>query len=199
MEEVNREVREFGVAVPGGVEHVRARKLHTTSNWLAISDCPNAFNAVKRTAVLVEVANYVPALTPFVARCHGTRPADVFFRMNSRETRTIPRSSGVQQGDPMEPAMFFLPCDQDYGVSGRNSREKEWKPSFTWTMSLLALCESRPTRLMPLPSSDDSSRTSTSWSTPPRPWLYHQKATPRRRRIFRSSKASMSALPAKEG
>ena len=58
--------------------------------------------------MLAEVANCVPALTPFVAKRYGTRPADVFFRMDSGETRTIPCSSGVQQGDPMGPEMFCL-------------------------------------------------------------------------------------------
>ncbi|CAN0597640.1 unnamed protein product, partial [Laminaria digitata] len=67
-------------------------------NWLVLTDCSNAFNTVKRTAVLEEVANCVPALTPLVAKCYCTRPADV----------TIACSSGVQQGDPMGPAMFCL-------------------------------------------------------------------------------------------
>ncbi|CAN0455442.1 unnamed protein product, partial [Laminaria digitata] len=70
-------------------------------------DCPNAFNTVRRTAVPEEVANCVPALTPSVAKCYDT-PAGVFFRMDSEETRTIACSSGVQQGDPMGPAMFCL-------------------------------------------------------------------------------------------
>ncbi|CAN0595363.1 unnamed protein product, partial [Laminaria digitata] len=61
---------------------------------LVLTDCSNAFNTVKRTAVLEE--------------CYGTRPADVFFRMDSGETRTIACSSGVQQGDPMGSAMFCL-------------------------------------------------------------------------------------------
>ena len=34
---------------------LRARTLHETVNWLVITDCYNAFNAVKRTAVLAEV------------------------------------------------------------------------------------------------------------------------------------------------
>ena len=86
----------------------RARTLHETGNWFVLTDCSNAFNTVKRTVVLAEAANCVPALTPFMAKCYGTRPADVFFRMDSGETRTIACSSGVQQGDPMEPAMFWL-------------------------------------------------------------------------------------------
>ncbi|CAN0554187.1 unnamed protein product, partial [Laminaria digitata] len=73
LEEVNREVRQYGVAVPGGVEHIglRARTRHETGNWLVLTDCPNDFHAVKRTAVLQEVANCVPALTPSVAKCYG--------------------------------------------------------------------------------------------------------------------------------
>ena len=110
LEEVNLEVRQSGVAVPGGVEHVgsRARMLHEMGNWLVLTDCSNAFNAVKRTEVLEEVANYVPALTPLVSKCYDTRPADVLFRMDSGLTRTIACSSGVQQGDPMGPAVFCL-------------------------------------------------------------------------------------------
>ena len=49
----------------------------------------------------------MPALTPLVAKCYGTRPADVFFRMDSGETRTIACSSAVQ-GDPKGPAIFCL-------------------------------------------------------------------------------------------
>lgn len=59
-------------------------------------------------AVLAEVTSCVPALTPSVAKCYGTRPADVFFRMDAGETRTITCPSGVQQGDPMGPATFCL-------------------------------------------------------------------------------------------
>ena len=102
LEEVNREVRQFGVAVPGGVEHtcLRARMLHEIGNCIVLTDCSNVFNTVKRTVVLAEVINGVPALTPLVAKCYGTRPADVLFRMVPGETRTIACSSGVQSGGP---------------------------------------------------------------------------------------------------
>ena len=45
--------------------------------------------------MLAEVANFVPALTQIVAKRYGTRPADMFFRMDSVETRTIACASGV--------------------------------------------------------------------------------------------------------
>lgn len=57
LEEVSPEVKQFGVAAPWGLEHVglRARTLYGTGSWLIVIDCPNAFNIVKRTAVLEEV------------------------------------------------------------------------------------------------------------------------------------------------
>ena len=58
--------------------------------------------------MLAEVANCVPALTTFVVKCYGTRPADVFFRTDSGEIRTIPCCIGVQQGNPMGPAISCL-------------------------------------------------------------------------------------------
>ena len=87
---------------------LRARTLNETGNWLVISDCSNAFNTVKRTTVIAEVANCVPALTTVVSKCSGTRPSDVFFLIDSGETRTIASSSGAQQRDPMGPEMVYL-------------------------------------------------------------------------------------------
>ena len=108
---MNREARQFGVGVRGGVEQValRARARHAASNWLILTDCFNAFNTAKRTAVLAEAATCVPALTPFIAKCHGERPAPLLFQMGSGERRKIECSSGVQQGDAMGPALFFMP------------------------------------------------------------------------------------------
>ena len=129
--------------------------------------------------MLAKVADCVPALTPFGAKGYGTRPADVFFRMDSGETRTIACSNGAQQGDPMGPAMFCLALRPGLSVSGRNSREKEWKPSRTWTMSLsLGLMGMTPNTIRAFPSPGESCKASASRSTPPRPWLYHQKPHP---------------------
>ena len=49
--------------------------LHETGNWLDLTVCSNAFNAVKRTAVHAEAANCGPALTPLCGHVlwHKTR------------------------------------------------------------------------------------------------------------------------------
>ena len=74
---------------------LRARARHAASNWLILTDCFNAFNTAKRTAVLAEAATCVPAFTPFIAKYHSERPAPVFFQMDSGEQRKIERFSGV--------------------------------------------------------------------------------------------------------
>ena len=103
LEEVNREVRQFGVALPGGVEHVGlgARALHEVGNWVVVTDCSNADDSVKSTVVQADVANCVPAISRLVVRCYGTRPADVGFWVPSKKTKTIAYSSGVEQGGSM--------------------------------------------------------------------------------------------------
>ena len=83
--EINREARQCAVGVRGGVEQVvlRARAHHEAKHWLNLADCFNAFNTVKRTAMLAEAAACVPALTPFVAKCHGEISAPpCSFRLN---------------------------------------------------------------------------------------------------------------------
>ena len=76
---------------------------------MILTDCSNAINTVKRTAVLTKAATCVPALTPFVVKCYGERSAPVFLQMDSGERRKIDCSSGVQQGDAMGPALFCMP------------------------------------------------------------------------------------------
>ena len=63
---------------------IECRMLYETGNWLILTNCSNAFNTVERTAVLKGVENCMPASTPLVAKCYGTRPADVFSRMGLR-------------------------------------------------------------------------------------------------------------------
>ena len=93
----------------GGAGSVTRPSAPRGENWLILTDCSNAFNTVKWTAVLAEAATCVPALTPFVAKCYGERLAPVFFQMDSGERRRIDCSSGVQQGDATELALFCMP------------------------------------------------------------------------------------------
>ena len=82
--EVSREVRQFGVAVLGGVEHISLRaRTPEMGNWLVITDCSNAFNSEKDGGAC---GHCLPALSPFVAKCYGTRPTDVFCRIRSRRS-----------------------------------------------------------------------------------------------------------------
>ena len=59
--------------------------------------------------MLEQMAACTPALTGFVAKCYGERPASVFFEMDSGERTNRECSRGVQQGDAMGPALFCLP------------------------------------------------------------------------------------------
>ena len=77
---------------------LRAWVHREAKNWLILTDCSNAFNTVKRTAMLAEAATCVPALTPFAVKCYGEM-LPVLFQMKSGETRKVDCSSGVQQGD----------------------------------------------------------------------------------------------------
>lgn len=107
LEEVNGVVQKFGVALPGGLEHVgsRARK-HDACNWVVLK---NILTRSAETAVFAEVATCTPALALFVAEYYGELPTAVFFQMDSRERHKIDSSSGVQQGYTMGPALFRLP------------------------------------------------------------------------------------------
>ena len=59
--------------------------------------------------MLEQAAACTPALTGFVAKRYGERPASVFFQMDSGETTKLECSRGVQQEDSVGPAMFCLP------------------------------------------------------------------------------------------
>ena len=93
MEEINRTVRQSGVASLGGVEHVGlgARTLHETGDWSLSPTAPTPIIVSKARRYL----RTWPTITALVAKCYGTRPADVGFRMRSGETRKIACSDGV--------------------------------------------------------------------------------------------------------
>ena len=106
---------EFGVATPGGAEHlVHLLQLCASqhSDWIILkTDAKNAFNSVSRPLFLRQVAQHFPALYAFVAACYITPPALSF--LHSDGVCCIQSAEGVQQGDPMGPFLFALalqPC-----------------------------------------------------------------------------------------
>ena len=91
LEEVSREVQQFGVALHRLLEHVgmKTRTLHGTGNWFMLMNCSSAFNTVSMTGGLAEVATCVPMNTPLGAMCYHERPADALFRVFLGEHRTL--------------------------------------------------------------------------------------------------------------
>lgn len=100
---------QVGVGTKSGCEAV----VHTVRQWvgrnhsdgdcvLALLDISNAFNTVDRTEVRRAVRRVVPELTPWVDFCYGA--ASHLLLGGHRVTS----ARGVQQGDPLGPALFAL-------------------------------------------------------------------------------------------
>ena len=87
---------------------MHAQLVHQTGHWVIQTDCSNAFNTAKRTAIMAQAAKSTPDLVEYVARCYDEIPAKAVFEMDSGERRTIECTTGVQQGDRMGPPLFCL-------------------------------------------------------------------------------------------
>jgi len=99
--------RQLGVGVPGGAEaavHAARRYLVNLpqEHILLKIDFSNAFNCVRRDALLEAVAEYLPDLLPFASSCYTTHSLLTFgeHRLSSE--------MGAQQGDPLGPLYFCL-------------------------------------------------------------------------------------------
>ena len=99
---------QFGVGVPFGAEVV----CHTFRRIFAVGDTSvvaikidlrNAFNCLSRKALLAAVGANFPALTQYSIQAYG-RYSSLFCASNTR----IESRSGVQQGDPLGPALFSI-------------------------------------------------------------------------------------------
>lgn len=108
LEEAFREADQFGVAVAGGVEKVamHAQLMYQTGHWVIQTDCSNAFNTAKITAIMAQAAKSPPDLVGFISRCYDEIPARAMYEMDSGERRKIECTTGVQQGDGMRPPLF---------------------------------------------------------------------------------------------
>ena len=105
-------VAQYGVAVSDGVERIvtMAQLVVEGGGGLLAIDGKNAFNAVSRTAVLAQVAEFAPDLYPLVAHMYGvdSKPS-LLVGIDGRAAAAIIQSlQGVQQGDPLGPLLFAL-------------------------------------------------------------------------------------------
>ena len=88
----------------------------------------NAFNAAKKDGGARGSGQFraVPALTPSVAKCYGTRLADVFFWMGPGEIRGRSLVSAVSiRGTLWDRQYYVSRCDRGRSFSERSSTEKE--------------------------------------------------------------------------
>ena len=91
LEEMFREANQFGVAVAGGVDYLamKAQVAHQTGTWIIQTDYTNAFNSVKRTAIIKGAAKSVPDLAGFIAKCYDGIAATAVYEMDSGERNTL--------------------------------------------------------------------------------------------------------------
>jgi len=93
--------------VSGGCEaavHATRRFLNTMTNDDAIVklDFSNAFNTVRRDAILNAVSIKLPEIYRF---CHSAYSETSYLQLDNN---IISSAEGVQQGDPMGPLLFCL-------------------------------------------------------------------------------------------
>ena len=98
--------RQLGVGVKGGAEalaHAARRYLASMEPAciLVKLDFTNAFNTIRRDAVLEAVARHVPDLLPFASSAYGSA-SDLHLGV------VLESAEGVQQGDPLGPLLFCL-------------------------------------------------------------------------------------------
>lgn len=103
---------QFGFGSPGGCEAVaHSARIYLSNNsnihekaFLKI-DFKNAFNMIRRDYMLQIVMENTPELFPFINQCYRS-PSFLMFGEN-----VISSARGVQQGDPLGPALFCLSID----------------------------------------------------------------------------------------
>ena len=122
------EPAQVGVGTSMGAEML----VHTVRDWLhrnqdtkgvvlAMLDLSNAFNAVDRWAVRAGARAMAHNLVPWVDACYRADTALILGgkRMNSRR--------GVQQGDPLGPALFGMAIHEGIGRAAEATKKKSEK------------------------------------------------------------------------
>lgn len=99
---------QLGVGIKNGVEAgAHTARIYFNSKHKSIRiflkiDIKNAFNEIRRDAMLNEIKKNIPELFRFVEQCYR-QPSNVYYGEH-----LILSQLGVQQGDPLGPALFCL-------------------------------------------------------------------------------------------
>eukprot|EP00973_Karenia_brevis_P092549 12412956-Karenia_brevis.AAC.1 len=111
---------QVGVGTKGGAEAVvhvvrqwLGRKQTDSNRVLAMVDLSNAFNCVDRSAVRAAVRRVVPSIAPWVDFCYTS--ASPLLLADNR----LSSARGVQQGDPLGPALFALAIQEKISAARR--------------------------------------------------------------------------------
>ena len=101
---------QLGFGTPGGCEaavHATRRYLKCTRERRVILklDMRNAFNTIRRDTFLTEARERIPTLYPLLWQAYA-KPTALLFG-----DTIIPSATGLQQGDPVGPALFSLGVD----------------------------------------------------------------------------------------
>ena len=119
------ELVQVGVGTKGGAEAVvhvvrqwLGRNLNDTDRVLGMLDFSNAFNCVDRSAFREAVRRVVPSLAPWVDFCYGQDSPLLLGQHSLKSTR------GIQQGDPLGPALFALAIHEIVMQTGREVQQR---------------------------------------------------------------------------
>eukprot|EP00973_Karenia_brevis_P060508 8415618-Karenia_brevis.AAC.1 len=100
---------QVGVGTKGGAEAVvhvvrqsLGRRRGGRKHALGMLDLSNAFNCVDRSAFRSAVRRVAPGIAPWVDYCYGCRSPLLM------DTHRLHSERGIQQGDPLGPALFAL-------------------------------------------------------------------------------------------
>jgi len=84
-----------------------ARATREPGTVFAELDATNAFNAVDRSTVMAQVERIAPALLSWTTFCYA-QPSVLLVQHANGQTLRISSERGVQQGDPLGPALFAM-------------------------------------------------------------------------------------------